>query len=237
MRERREGFLPSLALTILLTAFGTTLAQDCANLVNSQRDAVVSITVDIEKIETGETRKVYGSGFIITSDGYLLTAYHVVSGDPEWKVNSIKGAIGSINGQYTELRYVTKDRENKDIALLQFKDANSVYSTVRLGKPANVGTGRKLCSLGYSSPLGLDYMLSEGNYTVKKEERWVAALSSNLGESGSPVFNSATGRVVAMKYGTLLVGSVPAQNVALLTPLNFAKTMLIDICELELTDN
>ena len=236
MTTIQKSTINLFALLILLLS-EQSLAQDCSNLMNTHQEAVVSIMVDIEKIDTGETRRVYGSGFIITPDGYLLTAYHVVSSDPEWKVNSIKGAIGSINGQYSDLRYITKDRENKDIALLQFKDTSRVYSTVRLGKPGNVNIGRKLCSLGYSAPLGLDYMSSEGNFTVKREERWVVALSSNLGESGSPVFNSATGRVVAMKYGTLLVGSVPAQNIALLTPLNFARTMLTDNCELELTDN
>lgn len=226
-----------ITLMTFITFSGQALGEECPSLHSNYRQAIVSLTVEFENKETGETRPGYGTGFIVSPDGYLLTAHHVVSGDDKWNVNFIKGAIGALHGQYSELRFVAKDKEDRDIALLQFKDTNKTYSTVPIGKPGNVKIGKKLCSLSFSFPLKMDYVPSTGDFTTKREEKWVASLSSNLGESGSPVFSEATGRVVAMKYGTIMVDNVQAPNVALLTPLNFAKTLLEIYCDIQLTDN
>ncbi len=57
-------------------------------------------------------------------------------------------------------------------------------------------------------------------------------MPSNAGESGAPVIDLKNGGVVAMKYG----GKDPAgaQNVNYLIPLNFAKGMLDDCCNVQI---
>jgi S1-C subfamily serine protease len=214
------------------------LGQDCTRIASDYRLAVVSITVDKEIRETAEAKVSHGTGFIITPNGYVLTAYHVVAADPAiYKVNWIKGAIGSLRGEGRELEVVDKIAE-RDVALLKFSDDSRPFTPVPLGSPWNTPVGRGLCGLSFSNPLNLDYHPSPGALSQRNgpNNLWVTNMPSNAGESGGPVFDATTSKVVAMKFGTINRASVPVtpDGVNYLTPINLARTLVEDYTSIRL---
>jgi hypothetical protein len=216
--------------------------QDCSELLRRHRQAVVSLTVEFQNNETGAIATSYGTGFIITSEGYVLTAKHVVtSSENNYVIRSIKGAIGDLDATPQGLDYVDiVESQNIDIALLQFKDTGKQYSTVLIGKSRGLDEGQKLCSLSFSAPLGDDYHLTEGILSNKQGELWTTRMESNKGESGAPVFRASTGRVVALKLGTNMRQNVnfQAEPVNYLTPVHLANSLRINyFSDIDFTDD
>lgn len=212
----------------LLVGTTQTAGQDCTTISSSYRLAVVSIIVEFQHEDNGDKPKSHGTGFIISSDGYLLTAKHVVEAPTKHVIRSITGTLGDFEAPAIPIRFVENDPVN-DIAILQFQVTNQPYSTVPLGNARDVKPGNNLCSLSFSKPYNEDYHPAEGIHTGKNGDLWVTQMPSNDGESGGPVFRVSTGRVVAIKLGTIKRETEEhIELINYLTPINLA-TRLKDI--------
>ena len=95
-------------------------------------------------IEPGDDEYNFGSGFLISSDGYILTNTHVLSG-----MNSIKVVLNN-RREYTA-RLVGSDTQT-DIALLKI-DAQGL-PTVKIGDPKTLRVGEWVAAIG--APFGFD---------------------------------------------------------------------------------
>jgi hypothetical protein len=202
--------------------------QDCTRIASSYRGAVVSITVDVKETTTGKPHEVRnGTGFIITSNGVVLTTNNVVEADPAVYSVTIKGSAGSYYGYKSPLELIGKSKE-RGIALLRFLDDSSTYKTVPLGDPWSVRPGQRLCSLGFPAA-PQDQLLNYGTLSSinGRNSLWVTDLPWNKGEEGAPVFDLATSMVVAMKVGTL-------DKVNYLNPINLARSLIEDYTRLRL---
>lgn len=224
-----------ILLLCLLPLTSVTLAQDCSQLAANYRQSVVSLSVEKTKKETGVVTSANGTGFIVSEEGYVLTAYHVVARDPDEDSVKIDGAIGSLYGQKSPLIIITTDK-TRDLALLAFRDSGTAYKPIPLSNPFKVAIGGQLCALSYAAPLEADYQATTGTLSSRKgrdeiagiTNLWTTQIPSNPGESGAPVLELSKGGVVALKYG----GKPPglAQNVNYLNPINMARTLLEDYC-------
>lgn len=134
-----------------------------------------------------------GSGFFISSDGYILTNAHVVQGADE------------IDVQLTDKRefkakVIGVDRRS-DVALI--KIAASGMPTVRFGDPAALKVGEWVVAIG--SPFGFENTVTAGIVSAKgrllPEENLVPFIQTdvaiNPGNSGGPLFNMS-GEVVGI---------------------------------------
>ena len=214
-------FLAGLAPTIY--------AQECPpDVVKADRNASVAIHARKTTKETGAVEDDYGTGFVVSKSGYVLTAKHVVEkrkGDDEVVID---GAIGSRKATPSPLSVIDGD-ELHDIALLKFEDTSRKYNPVLLGDPGQVQVGTLLCSVGY--PLEtIEFTHVTGSLSGQggPDGRWLTQMPSNKGESGAPVFLKS-GEVVAMKVG----GYSNVQNVNFLIPVNLARHVLILVPDLE----
>lgn len=214
----------SSIVTLMVTA-SETLGQSCPNLSGSFKKSIVSITVERENKITGEITTVYGTGFIVSPEGFVLTANHVVERDETIGRIEIHGAVGSMFATKSLLELKAKD-ETSDVALLKFLDDSQLYSPIQLGCPWKIKAEAELCSLSFIAPQKVDLSSSLGILRTRNGEknRWLTQMPSNPGESGAPVFDAVTSTVVAMKYG----GKDPAkvQNINSLTPINLAEPIL-----------
>ncbi len=145
--------------------------------------------------------KELGSGFIISSDGYILTNDHVAG-------NATKISVTLTNGETIEAKLIGSDR-NSDVALLKIEKNNLEYA--KLGNSDNVIIGEWVIALG--NPFGLfeindkptvtvgvvsatDMKISgEGNRVYKDMIQTDASI--NAGNSGGPLLN-ADGDVIGM---------------------------------------
>ncbi len=126
-----------------------------------------------------------GSGLIFSSDGYILTNFHVVEGADEVLVRT------SDRREY-KADLVGKDKRS-DIALLKI-DATGL-PTVKIGSAKDLKVGEWVLAIG--SPFGFDHSATAGIVSAKgrslPSENYVPFIQTdvaiNPGNSGGPLFN------------------------------------------------
>lgn len=127
-----------------------------------------------------------GSGFIISSDGYILTNFHVVRDADQIMVRL------SNRFEY-EAKLIGSD-EMTDIALLKIDARN--LPTVKIGRSSNLRVGEWVMAIG--SPFGFDHSVSVGVVSATGRalptETYVPFIQTdvaiNPGNSGGPLFNT-----------------------------------------------
>ncbi|MEN6351137.1 MAG: trypsin-like peptidase domain-containing protein, partial [Syntrophomonas sp.] len=158
----------------LATSVQTGGQNSVTEIVNKIGAAVV--TIETETYQTTQSNRYYfyggmfgpttrqqtvqglGSGFIITSDGYLLTNYHVVEG-----VNSIKVKLLGSDQRYNAA--VVGYDSDQDLAVLQI-DAGKNHPVVTLGNSDSTSTGDWAIAIG--NPYGLDHTVTLGVISAKE---------------------------------------------------------------------
>jgi serine protease Do len=135
-----------------------------------------------------QPRQSMGSGFIISSDGYIVTNNHVVQGAETVTVRLT-------DRREYEARVVGLD-ERSDLALLQVEADD--LPVLKLGKPGELAVGEWVLAIG--SPFGLDYSVTAGIVSAKgrslpteSRDNYVPFIQTdvaiNPGNSGGPLFN------------------------------------------------
>jgi len=126
-----------------------------------------------------------GSGFIVSSDGYILTNAHVVKGADEVEVKLI-------DKRKFSAKVVGADSRT-DIAVIRITATN--LPTVKLGDPARLRVGEAVVAIG--SPFGFENSVTAGIVSAKgrslPSESYVPYIQTdvpiNPGNSGGPLFN------------------------------------------------
>lgn len=188
--------------TMLLPDFTKLVEEQGPTVVNIQAIKGPSIAMgDMGETETNEdpllefftqkhgkrpqTSQSYGSGFILSKDGYILTNAHVVSDATEIKI------VLTDKQQYSA-KLIGLDKR-MDIALLKV-DAEDLPS-VTIGKPDHLKVGEWVAAIG--APFGFDNSVTAGIVSAKgrnlPDETYVPFIQTdvaiNPGNSGGPLFN------------------------------------------------
>jgi len=169
----------------------------------------------------GSAPQALGSGFIIGSDGTILTNYHVVE-------NAKKIAVRLADKRQFEGKVVGKDPKT-DIAIIKI-DAKNYLPTVALGDSDRLQVGEWVMAVG--NPFGLDNTVTSG--IVSAKGRHIGAgpydnfiqtdASVNPGNSGGPLVN-VKGEVVGIN---MAIVSETGGNIGIgfATPVNLVKDLL-----------
>ena len=155
-----------------------------SSFVNEVKESVLA-SVIVKREDGG-----HGSGFAITNDGYILTNYHVISGD----YDKVLPELSIILEDGTEVEVeVVRYNKMKDIALLkvdyQFKKAFKLNETKEFSKLLDVYTigAPKSIELGQSVTKGL--ISNERNSHNNKMLQ--LSMAVNPGNSGGPLFEKS----------------------------------------------
>ena len=145
-----------------------------------------------------------GSGVVVTAEGQILTALHVVEDASEIKITFA-------DGMQTTAQVVTTQPENDIAVLLADELPEQVYPAV-LGNPGNMRVGDEAYAVG--NPFGLYSSMSAGvisgfdrTFQGEGSEQSLEGLiqidtAVNPGNSGGPLLNRA-GQVVGIVIGIL----------------------------------
>ncbi|MCB9301332.1 MAG: trypsin-like peptidase domain-containing protein [Lewinellaceae bacterium] len=203
--------LPDAAL---LDAYSRTVV----SVAKKVSEAVVQIKVDKAPRRGRRNSQLNGtgSGFIISTDGYIVTNSHVVHGATRIEVNLQ-------NGRHFEARLVGEDPAT-DLAVVQI-DADNL-SIVSFADSDQLQAGQLAVAIG--NPYGFQYSLTAGvvsalGRTLRSESGRLiddviqtdAAL--NPGNSGGPLVDSH-GRVIGVNTAVIL----PAQGLCFAVASNLA---------------
>ena len=170
-----------------------------------------------------------GSGFILTSDGYIVTNYHVV-GDAQ----TIQVTLYS--GDTYDAQYVGGD-EDYDIAVIKIEATGLQAVTLGNSEELNVGDhvlaiGNPLAELTFSMSGG---MLSTVDRTINVDGTPFNMIqtdtSINPGNSGGPLLNSygEVVGIVSAKYSSTGSNGETAEGLGFAIPINDVSSMIQDI--------
>ena len=147
---------------------------DFSGIFDSEKRGIVTIKTDISQ----------GTGFIITSDGYVVTNNHVIEG-------AKAAGVFTYDTQSYQVRLVGADAE-LDIALLKIEGN---FNSVDLGDSDDVKIGEKVIAIG--NPLGLEFTLTEGIISARdrlgtnqQPYYFQIDVPINPGNSGGPLINT-----------------------------------------------
>lgn len=134
-----------------------------------------------------------GSGFIVKSDGYILTNAHVVAGASEVTVKLT-------DKREFQAKVIGADRRT-DVAVVKIEGSN--FPVAHLGNPNNVKVGQWVAAIG--APFGFENSISAGIVSAKgrslPDETYVPFIQTdvavNPGNSGGPLYN-LNGEVIGM---------------------------------------
>ncbi|RKW33564.1 MAG: DegQ family serine endoprotease [Kingella sp. (in: b-proteobacteria)] len=135
----------------------------------------------------------FGSGFIISPDGYILTNTHVIKGMTNIKV--------TLNDKRQYPAKLIGQDEKSDVALLKIEAKN--LPTVKIGNPDELRSGEWVAAIG--APFGFENSVTSGIVSAKNrtlpDDGYMPFIQTdvaiNPGNSGGPLFN-LKGQVVGI---------------------------------------
>ncbi len=165
--------------------------------------------------------KSLGSGFLVHSDGYILTSDHVVA-----EAESIRVMLQDVKDP-VEASVVARD-PSREVALLKVSSSKPL-PTLTLGDSDAVGIGEMVMAVG--NPLGLSHTVTAGIISAKgrvideKAQRSYELLqtdaSINPGSSGGPLVDMRGGVI-----GINTAIAARAQGIGFAVPINVAKEFM-----------
>ena len=172
-----------------------------------------------------------GSGFIITSDGYIVTNYHVIE-------DADRVSVTLYDDSVYDAQIIGYD-ENNDIAVIKIEAEN--LTPVTLGDSDSASVGSDVVAIG--NPLGeLTFTLTKGIISALDREVEMSNgivmdliqtdCAINSGNSGGALFNMQ-GEVIGItnaKYSSSS-GGASIDNIAFAIPINSVKDIITKIIE------
>ncbi|MDP8292745.1 MAG: trypsin-like peptidase domain-containing protein [Candidatus Orphnella occulta] len=158
-----------------------------------------------------------GSGFVISSDGYIVTNFHVVKDSKFVNVKMIE------ENKYISNVSVVKVNPARDLALLK-AETNKGLPAVILGNSDNIRIGEQVVAIG--NPEGLENTISDGLVSGIRETDGMKFIQTSVpvtgGSSGGPLVNMQ-GEVI----GVISSGLPKEGNINFAVPINYVKDEML----------
>lgn len=228
--------LSSTAIIIFLFAATGVQAQTVREAFRRVKDSVVVIHTTGKEAApqlrmTGQTGLVgfeaLGSGVLISADGKILTAAHVVQTADTVAVEFSSEEMISAK--------VVSSASFADVALLQLERMPTRFTVAALGDSNKMETGDQIFVVG--APLGLSHSLSVGYIGAKRPSRVRMGsfrnaefiqtdAAINTGNSGGPMFNTQ-GEIVGI-VSNILSRSGGFEGIGFVASSNIARELLLE---------
>ncbi|MCK9431286.1 MAG: trypsin-like peptidase domain-containing protein [Candidatus Omnitrophica bacterium] len=191
-------------------AGATNMSMSIEGLVQVASPAIVMITT------VSNTGGALGSGFLISSDGTIVTNYHVIKGAEGLGVKFAqeKELISNVS--------VIKTDAIRDIALIKINTPVNA-TPLSLGDSEQIVVGERVVAIG--NPQGLQNTISDGLVSAVRDAGGVKQIQISVpishGSSGGALLNMR-GQVI----GITSSGIDQAQNLNFAIPINYVKEYL-----------
>ncbi len=228
----RKSFIAMLC-TLALAWSGALQASALGKVFKRVSGSVVVILTE-EKVlppDTYEGKKVsaqgLGSGVLISKDGKVLTAAHVVQ-----TANTVK--VEFPNGKVVKTKVVSSEPP-ADVALLQLERVPASAVVAKLGDSDQVGVADQIFVVG--APYEISHTLTVGHISARRTpgtktselglaEFFQTDAAVNQGNSGGPMFNLKGEVVGVVSY--ILTQSGGFEGLGFAVTSNTAKQLLLD---------
>jgi hypothetical protein len=213
------------ALMIAVHATGQSpIGKDLPTLARETSPSVVRIVLrDQAGGELGS-----GSGFVIGSDGKVVTNYHVVhiSGTAQAEARFTDGASYQVQG-------VLATDPDKDLAVLKLQASGKGFRVAHLGDSEHVEVGERILAIGSPlaglAPVSTEATVSDGivsgirDWPEHQMKVFQITAPISPGSSGGALVNS-NGDVIGVTFAQLVGG----QNLNFAIPIAYVRSLLTD---------
>ena len=225
----------TLVLTIAILAVTPCGAADgptISELFLKVDGAVVEITTVQQVVaDQGPARRVssggLGSGFLISGDGLIVTAAHVVQVADEVSVRFVTGDVVTAK--------ILASAPSADVALIRAESVPAGIEPVVLGDSDSAMVGDQVFVIG--APYGISHSLTAGHVSARRTpsqlfggfeqvELLQTDAAINQGNSGGPMFNMRGEAIGIVSH--ILSSSGGFQGVGFVVTSNLARKMLLD---------
>jgi len=165
-----------------------------------------------------------GTGFIVSSDGFIITNKHVVEDD------SAVYTVLTNDGEEFDVEVLAKNPV-QDIAILKIKDTDKVFESLKLGDSSNIKLGQSAIAIGnalgeFQNSVSVGVISGLERSVIAQGENMVETLEDiiqtdaaiNRGNSGGPLLN-LRGEVIGINTAVSMAG----ENIGFAIPINKAK--------------
>lgn len=170
--------------------------------------------------------EVFGSGFIISKEGHILTNYHVINNVKDLKIKLMDGSEyeGKVLGVDQDL----------DVAVIKINAPGKILPVVKLGDSDSIEVGDIIFAIG--NPFGLDGTFTQGVVSAKGRtslginqfENFIQIDAAiNPGNSGGPLLN-IKGEVIGIN-DAIYSQTGNYAGVGFAIPINIVKKNLNDL--------
>ena len=190
----------TLAAAVLPALTPAARAQNLDEIFRKVNPSVVVVRAKGRDVSSGGVTRFNetGSGVLVSSDGRVMTASHVVNGMDEITVEGVAGEVVSA-------KIVSSDAA-ADVSLLQLERVTAAMLVAKIGDSNTVRVGQQVMVVG--APYGLAHSMSAGWISARwppntifrdmpLAEFFQTTATINTGNSGGPMFNMA-GEVIAI---------------------------------------
>jgi len=168
-----------------------------------------------------------GSGFVVSDDGLVMTAAHVVH-------QADQVIISFLDGASTTARVISSS-PTADVALVQLDSLPSDLMVAKLGDSDKIEVGDQVFVVG--APYGIAHTLTVGHISGRRKSEDVSGqfvpveylqtdASVNQGNSGGPMFNMK-GEVVGV-VSSILSQSGGFEGIGFAASINIARKLLLE---------
>ncbi len=229
---KRQQPLVTIAITILLIAPTSTNATSLEKTFKQVNPAVVLIkTEETSATINGDINAInsrgLGSGVLISDDGKILTAAHVIQASDFIEVEFLDGTKVSAE--------VVSSFITADIALLQLSRIPENLTPVKLGNSDDVSEGSQVFVIG--APYGLSHTLTVGHISARHGSNTAVNrmqfgeilqtdAAINKGNSGGPLFNM-NGEVIGI-VSQIISQSGGSEGIGFALSSNTAKKLVLE---------
>ena len=187
---------------------------DWTEVIRQAMPAVISIDI----FGSNGAKVGSGTGFIVQSDGVIVTNHHVIR-------QATRLSATTHAGERYEVKGVISYDVVKDFAIIRIPAFD--LPTLALGNSNNLEVGENILAIGDS--LGLTGTVSTGIVSAKNREAigstWIQFTAPvSPGNSGGPLLNRA-GEVIGVVQGAF-AGNEDGQNLNKAVPINFVRGAL-----------
>jgi S1-C subfamily serine protease len=210
--------------------------EDTVELVEHLRPSVVHIqtTLTVSNI-FGQSETAVGTGFIIDSDGHIVTNNHVITAETDEPGDLIEVTLS--DGRTFKAEVVGRDART-DVAVLKIEATD--LTPVELGSSSDLRVGQEVVAMGNALDLpggptvtkgvvsALNREINEGDVFIADAIQTDAAI--NPGNSGGPLV-TADGKVVGITTAVLRGQSGIAEGIGLAVSMDLAKPVVDKLIE------
>ena len=222
------GSVPTTSSTV-----ATSTSSDLTSVIATASKSVVTVNVDTTVTMGGRfggqmATTGLGSGVIVSSDGYILTAQHVIEGASKVTVTTTDGktSTATVVGSSTtdDIALLKVEASGLTVAPIATSTAQAGQVVLAIGDPLGEYPGS--VTLGIVSGTGRTIQVGDTatGATVTRTNLIQTDAALNEGNSGGPILNTR-GEVIAIATAT----STSAQGLAFATPVSTAASLLAKV--------